>query len=70
MKGELTKVSDVHVSAELETPSIEAVSDLVLIAGGLRPKTVIIPGADREEDLRLVESARDHGIVDRCILVG
>ena len=49
---------------------IEAVSDLVLIAGRLRPKTVIIPGGDREDDLRLVESARDHGIVDRCILVG
>jgi len=42
----------------------------VLIAGHLRPKTVIIPGGDREDDLRLVESARDHGIVERCILVG
>ncbi|MHC4200594.1 MAG: phosphate acyltransferase, partial [Planctomycetota bacterium] len=49
---------------------IETVSDLVLIAGGLRPKTVIVPGGDREDDLRLVESARDHGIVDRVILVG
>jgi len=53
-----------------DVPHIEAVSDLVLIAGGLRPKTVIIPGGDREDDLRLVESARDHGIVSRCILVG
>ena len=51
-------------------PPIEAVSDLVLIAGHLKPKTVIIPGGDREDDLRLVESARDHGIVERCILVG
>ena len=51
-------------------PRIEAVSDLVLIAGGLRPRTVIIPGGDREDELRLVESARDHGIVERCILVG
>jgi phosphotransacetylase len=49
---------------------IQAVSDLVLIAGGLPPRTVIIPGGDREADLRLVESARDHGIVDRCLLVG
>ncbi len=49
---------------------IERVSDLAIIAGHLRPKTVIIPGGDREEDIRLVESARDHGIVDRCILVG
>jgi phosphotransacetylase len=51
-------------------PRIEAVSDLVLIAGRLRPRTVIIPGGDREADLRLVESARDHGIVNRCLLVG
>jgi len=53
-----------------ENGRIEAVSDLVLVAGGLKPRTVIIPGGDREDDLRLVESARDHGIVDRCILVG
>jgi len=53
-----------------DRPAIEAVSDLVLIAGHMRPKTVIIPGGDREDDLRLVDSARDHGIVDRCILVG
>jgi butyrate kinase len=49
---------------------IQRVSDLALIAGHLRPKTVIIPGGDREDDIRLAESARDHGIVDRCILVG
>jgi len=53
-----------------DVPPIEAVSDLVLIAGALPPRTVIIPGGDREDDLRLVESARDHGIVERCILVG
>jgi phosphate butyryltransferase len=51
-------------------PPIEVVSDLVLIAGRLPPRTVVISGGDREDDLRLVESARDHGIVDRCILVG
>jgi len=50
--------------------AIEAVSDLVIIAGHMRPKTVIIPGGDREDDLRLVESARDHAVVERCILVG
>ena len=49
---------------------IETVSDLVLVAGRLRPKTVIVPGGDREDDLRLVESARDHGIVERILLVG
>jgi len=49
---------------------IAAVSDLTYLAGRLPPRTVIIPGGDREDDLRLVESARDHGIVARCILVG
>jgi phosphate butyryltransferase len=49
---------------------VHAVSDLVLLAGTLPARTVIIPGGDRTEDLLLVESARDHGIVDRCILVG
>ncbi len=49
---------------------LESVADLVEIAGGLRASTVIVPGGDRVEDLRLVESARDHGIIDRIILVG
>ncbi len=51
-------------------PPIQAVSDMVYLAGRLPPRTVIIPGGDREDDLLLVEAARDHGIVDRCILVG
>lgn len=63
-------MTDEGDSLQADWPGIEAVSDLVLIAGCLRAKTVIIPGADREDDLRLVESARDHGIVERCILVG
>lgn len=46
------------------------VSDLATLAGHLGPRSVIIPGGEREDDLRLVESARDHGLVDRCILVG
>jgi phosphate butyryltransferase len=66
---EMHCVSDA-ASRNPDFPPIEAVSDLVLIAGQLPPRTVIIPGGDREDDLRLVESARDHGIVDRCILVG
>ncbi len=53
-----------------ESPRIEAVSDLVLIAGALRPKTVIVAGGTRDDDLRLVESARDHGIAGRVLLVG
>ena len=50
--------------------SIRAVSDLLALAGSLPARTVVIPGGDRPEDLRLVESARDHGIVERCILIG
>ena len=46
------------------------VIDLVDIAGQLAASTVVIAGGDRAEDLTLVESARDHGIVDRIILVG
>jgi phosphate butyryltransferase len=51
-------------------PPLERVSDLTTLAGNLRPKTVIVPGGEREDDLRLVESARDHGIVDRIVLAG
>jgi butyrate kinase len=49
---------------------IEKVIDLIEIAGGLPASTVVVVGGHRVEDLRLVESARDHGIVDRIILVG
>ncbi len=49
---------------------LQSVTDLVEIAGNLKPSTVVIAGGHRTEDLRLVESARDHGIVDRIILVG
>ncbi len=54
-----------------EEPEIlRSVADLVDIAGHLPPSSVIVPGGDRIEDLELVEAARDHGIVDRIILVG
>lgn len=49
---------------------LQAVSDLILLAGALPARTVIIPGGNRTDDLRLVESARDHGIVERCLLAG
>lgn len=49
---------------------IGKVVDLIEIAGRLKPSTVVVAGGHRVEDLRLVESARDHGIVDRIILVG
>lgn len=51
-------------------PRVDSVSNLVDIAGHMPPKRVVIAGGDREEDLRLVESARDHGIVNECLLVG
>jgi phosphate butyryltransferase len=49
---------------------VRRVSDLLDIAGRLRASTIAIPGGHRIEDLKLVESARDHGIVDRIVLIG
>ena len=45
-------------------------ADLIDIAGRISPSTAVVPGGHRVEDLRLVESARDHGVVDRIVLVG
>ncbi len=61
-----------HDNSNSATPGelLEKVVDLVEIAGGLTASTVVVAGGHRIEDLRLVESARDHGIVDRIILVG
>ena len=50
--------------------SPKSITDLIEIAGTPPPATVVVIGGDRIEDLQLVESARDHGIVDRIILVG
>lgn len=49
---------------------LSSVTDLIEIVGRLSPSTAVLPGGHRVEDLRLVESARDHGFVDRIILVG
>jgi phosphate butyryltransferase len=49
---------------------IRSVTDLVEAAGGLAASTVVVAGGDRVDDLRLVESARDHGIIDRIVLAG
>jgi phosphotransacetylase len=49
---------------------LESVSDLVEIAGKLPGATVLIPGGDRVEDLRLVDAACDYGIISKAILVG
>ena len=49
---------------------VAGVSDLLHVAGGMPAKTIVIPGGHREDDLRLVESARDLGIVKDCLLVG
>jgi phosphotransacetylase/butyrate kinase len=52
------------------TERLERVVDLVEIAGKMKASTVVVVGGYRADDLRLVESARDHGIVDRILLVG
>ncbi|MEI8191067.1 MAG: phosphate acyltransferase, partial [candidate division NC10 bacterium] len=49
---------------------LERVVDLVELAGKMKASTVAVVGGYRNDDLRLVESARDHGIVDRILLVG
>ena len=54
----------------MSVPEFQSVTDLVDIAGAMKASTVLIAGGHRIEDLRLVESARDHGIIDRIILVG
>ena len=56
--------------AFIERERLSSVADLVEVAGQMVSSTVVIAGGDRAEDLRLVESARDHGIIDRIILVG
>lgn len=62
--------ADVERTNTSPTERLETVADLVEIAGRLAPSTVVVPGGDRIGDLRLVESARDHGIIDRIILIG
>ncbi len=49
---------------------LESVVDLIGVAGRLAGATVVVVGGDRAEDLRLVEAAADHGIVNRVVLVG
>ena len=56
--------------SQLPPERLMRVTDLLEIAGRLSPSTAVLPGGHRVEDLRLVESARDHGFVDRIILVG
>lgn len=53
-----------------ETGGFEKVVDLVDLAGSLRPLAAVMAGGERVEDLLLVESARDHGIIGRIVLVG
>ena len=53
-----------------EFKALEKIVDLVELAGTLRPLPAVMAGGERVEDLLLVESARDHGIIDRIVLVG
>ena len=61
---------ETNVPKTPQTDKLESITDLIEIAGTLAPSTVVVIGGDRIEDLQLAESARDHGIVDRIILVG
>ncbi len=61
---------DAGESSACGTDGLESAADLIDIAGRLAASAVVVAGGDRVGDLRLVESARDHGIVDRIVLVG
>jgi len=61
---------DAAKSSPAQDRGLESVADLVEIAGRMPPSTVVLAGGHRPGDLRLVESARDHGIIERIILVG
>ena len=47
-----------------------SVANLRKIASRLPPKTIVIAGGDRKEDLSVVKSLKGHAFVKRCILVG
>lgn len=49
---------------------IDSLEKLETIAMNLPPKTLIIPGGDRNEDLALVKYYRDKDYIKRIILVG
>jgi len=49
---------------------LKSVSDLVDMAGKLPGATVLIPGGDRVDDIRLADAARDNGILKRAIFIG
>lgn len=62
--------TDADKSNDINTSKFATVADLIHEAGTLPGTTVGVVGGDRVEDLRLVESAWDHGIVDRIVLIG
>ncbi|NCA82085.1 MAG: butyrate kinase [Opitutae bacterium] len=51
-------------------PPKVSIASLRKIASKLPPKTVVIAGGDRKEDLAVVQSLQGHVFVKRCILVG
>lgn len=61
---------DADKSNDFNKSRYASVADLIHEAGTLPGTTVGVVGGDRVEDLRLVESAWDHGIVDRIVLIG
>lgn len=62
------KKTNLTRSESIERP--KSVVDLFHYAGHLEASSAIIAGGERLEDIQLVESARDHGIIKRIVLVG
>jgi hypothetical protein len=54
--------------AHTDCPRVESVTNQGEISERTPHQRVVIAGGDRELDMQLVESARDHGIVDECLL--
>jgi len=57
-------------SASPHAEPVQSINDLLELAGSLATSSVAVIGGDRVADLQLVESARDHGIIDRIVLIG
>ncbi len=57
------------LALQSETPRV-SIAALQTVASGLPPKTVVIAGGDRKEDLSVAQGLQGLPFVKRCLLVG